>query len=80
MLDSLQSLSCSPTFISVLKLCNDLSKKGYHILFFWVPGHARTVGNKIADKAAKKALNPLDMNTLYPDIKHVIKNYILIKW
>ena len=79
-LDSLQSLSCSPTFISVLNLYNDLSKKGYHILFCWVPGHVGIVGNEIADKAAKQALNPLDLNTPYPDIKHIIKNHIRNKW
>ena len=51
--DSLESGSCSLTFIFVLNHCSELVKKGCNILFCWIPGHARIKGNEQADIAAK---------------------------
>ena len=56
-LDALRSHSCSPTYTSVLKLYNEPLKKGYYVLFCWIPGHVGIKGNEAADKAAKDALN-----------------------
>ena len=79
-LDSLESGSCSPTFISVLNLYNELVKKGYNILFCWIPGHAGIKGNEQADIAAKQASNPLNCTIPYSDLKNTIRNLIKDKW
>ena len=79
-LDSLESSSCSPTFISVLNLYNALVKKGYNILFCWIPGHAGIKGNEQADIAAKQASNPLNCTIPYSDLKNTIRNLIKDKW
>ena len=59
-LEMLQSNSCSPSFITVLQLYNELHNKGFHIVFCWVPAHVSIKGNEAADKAAKQACNPLN--------------------
>ena len=46
-LDSLQSGSCSPTFISVLNAYNELLKKEYDILFSWIPKRYLPTAKKI---------------------------------
>ena len=52
-LDSLQSNSCSPSFISVLQLYNELCNKGFHILFYWVPARVGVRGKEAADKVVE---------------------------
>ena len=79
-LDSLQSNSCSSSFISVLQLYNDLCNKGFHILFCWVPAHVGIKGNEAADKAAKQACNHLNSPVPYSDIKSAISSFIENKW
>ena len=59
-LDSHQSNSWSPVFISVLQLYKELFNKGYHILFCWVPAHVGINQDKVADKAAKQVCNLLN--------------------
>ena len=66
--------------LSVLKLYTELSKKGFHILFCWVPGHEGIRGNEAADKAAKKACYHLNCPVTYSDIKHAIKLFSINKW
>ena len=79
-LDSLESGSCSPTFISVLNLYHELVKKGYNVLFCWIPGHTGIKGNEQADTAAKQASNPLNCTIPYSDLKNAIRNLIKDKW
>ena len=69
-----------PYFISVLNLYNELVKKGYNILFCWIPGHAGIKGNDQADTAAKQASNPLNCTIPYSDLKNTIRNLIKDKW
>ena len=75
-LDTLQSYTYSPTFISVLEHYNEISKKGFNILFCWVQGYVGIKG----DKAAKQACRILDCPVLYPNLKHVIKTLLRNKW
>ena len=79
-LDSLQSGTCSPTFISVLNIYNELLGKGYDILFCWIPDHTGIKGNEQADKAAKCASNHLEKAVPYSDLKNTIRNLIKSKW
>ena len=52
-LETLQPDACSPTFISILELYNKLTKKGFNILFCWVPGHVGVKDNEVTDNAAE---------------------------
>ena len=79
-LDSLHSGSCSPTFNSVLNAYNELLKKGYDILFCWIPGHTGIKGNEQADIAAKRASNHLNIAIPYSDLKNTIGNLIKSEW
>ena len=76
LLESLQSNSCSPSFISILQLYNELCNKGFCILFCWVPAHIDINGNEAADKAAKQACNILNSPVSYPDIKQAVNSFI----
>ena len=78
--DSLQSNSCSPSFTSVLQLYNELSNKGFHILFCWVPAHVGIKGNEASDKAAKQACNPWNCPVPYSDLKLAISFFIRNRW
>ena len=79
-LEILQLNSCSPSFISVLQLYNELCNKGYHIFFCWVPAHIGINGNEAADKAAKHACNFLNTPVPYSDIKSAVNLIIRKKW
>ena len=79
-LEALHSNSCSPSFISVLQLYNELCNKGFNILFCWVPAHVGIKGNEAADKAAKQAYNPLNASISYPDLKLAVTMFIRKKW
>ena len=58
-LETLHSNSCSPSFMSVLQLYNELSNKGFHILLRRMPEHVGIKGNEAADKTAKQVCNPV---------------------
>ena len=75
-LEALQSNSCSPSFISVIQLYNELCNKGFHILFCWVPAHVGIKGNETADKAAKQACTSLNTPITYSDLKLAITSFI----
>ena len=79
-IESLQSISCSPSFISVLQLYNKLINKGFHILFCWVPAHIGIRGNKAADKAAKQACTPFNSPVPYSDVKLAINSFMNKNW
>ena len=79
-IESLQSISCSPSFISVLQLYNKLINKGFHILFCWVPAHIGIRGNKAADKAAKQACTPFNSPVPYSDVKMAINSFMNKNW
>ena len=59
-LETLCSNSCSPSFISILQLYNELYNKGFRILFCWVPAYVGIKGNKAANKATKQACTPFN--------------------
>ncbi|GFW98593.1 uncharacterized protein TNCV_2757721 [Trichonephila clavipes] len=42
-----------PTVIEILVLLRKLERKGFHIIFSWVPGHVGILGNEQADTAAR---------------------------
>ena len=77
-IDSLQSGSCSPTYILILNLYNELSRKRYDILF-WIPGHNGIKGNENANRAAKHASSTLNAAIPYSDLKYAIGKYIKSK-
>ena len=70
------SQTLSHTSTSVLEIYNELLKKGYCILFYWIPGHVGIKGNDAADKAAKNVMNILNFPNPYTDLKHKIKNLL----
>ena len=79
-LGSLQSNLCSPSFISVLHLCNELSNRGFHILLCWAPAHVWIKGNEAADKAAKQAVNLSNSPVSYSGMKLEVTSYIRTIW
>ena len=79
-LEALQSYSCSPSFISVLQLYNELYNKGFCILFSWVPAHIGIKGNEAADKAAKQACITLNSSVSYSYLKLAVNSFIKGKW
>ena len=47
-LEALRSNSCTPSFISILQLYNELYNKRFRILFCWLPAHVGIKSNEAA--------------------------------
>ncbi|XP_035212104.1 uncharacterized protein LOC118186157 [Stegodyphus dumicola] len=70
----------SHVVVYILKLTLKLKKRGYEILYCWVPGHVGIRGNELADIAAKSAVDLCNQHVPLTDIKKVVKRKILEKW
>ncbi|GFW51979.1 uncharacterized protein TNCV_1189101 [Trichonephila clavipes] len=65
-----------PTVIEILILLRKLERKGFHIIFSWVPGHVGILGNEQADTAARSMSDHMQRPVCYQDLKTFQQNYI----
>ncbi|GFV98213.1 uncharacterized protein TNCV_4449701 [Trichonephila clavipes] len=68
-----------PTVIEIL-LLRKLERKGFDIIFSWVPGHVGILGNEQADTAARSMSDHMQRPVCYQDLKTSAKNYIHRVW
>ncbi|GFT37498.1 probable RNA-directed DNA polymerase from transposon X-element [Trichonephila clavipes] len=69
-----------PTVIEILVLLRKLERKGFHIIFSWVPGHVGILGNEQADTAARSMSHHMQRPVCYRDLKTSTQNYIHRVW
>ncbi|GFS86619.1 putative RNA-directed DNA polymerase from transposon BS [Trichonephila clavipes] len=69
----------TPTVIEIL-LLRKLERKGFDIIFSWVPGHVGILGNERADTAARSMSDHMQRPVCYQDLKTSAKNYIHRVW
>ncbi|GFT20492.1 putative RNA-directed DNA polymerase from transposon X-element [Trichonephila clavipes] len=65
-----------PTVIEILILLRKLERKGFHIIFSWVPGHVGILGNEQADTAARSMSDHMQRPVCCQDLKTFTQNYI----
>ncbi|GFS74842.1 RNase H domain-containing protein [Trichonephila clavipes] len=77
-LESLQFLTehRHPTVIEILILLRKLERKGFDIIFSWVPGHVGILGIDQADTAARSMSDHMQRPVCYQDLKTSNQNYI----
>ncbi|GFX40161.1 NUAK family SNF1-like kinase 1 [Trichonephila clavipes] len=68
-----------PTVIEIL-LLRKLERKGFDIIFSWVPGHVGILGNEQADTAARSISDHMQRAVCCQDLKTSAKNYIHRVW
>ncbi|GFS51207.1 putative RNA-directed DNA polymerase from transposon X-element [Trichonephila clavipes] len=69
-----------PTVIEILLLLRKLERKGFDIIFSWVPGHVGILGNEQADTAARSMSDHMQRPVCYQDLKTSTQNYIHRVW
>ncbi|GFX88551.1 putative RNA-directed DNA polymerase from transposon X-element [Trichonephila clavipes] len=69
-----------PTVIEILLLLRKLERKGFDIIFSWVPGHVGILGNEQADTAARFMSDHMQRPVCYQDLKTFTQNYIHRVW
>ncbi|GFT17225.1 RNase H domain-containing protein [Trichonephila clavipes] len=69
-----------PTVIEILILLQKLERKGFDIIFSWVPGHVGILGNEQADTAARSMSDHMQRPVCYQDLKTFTHNYIHRVW
>ncbi|GFU16735.1 uncharacterized protein TNCV_672771 [Trichonephila clavipes] len=69
-----------PTVIEILILLRKLERKGFDIIFSWVPGHVGILGNEQADTAARSMSDHMQRPVCYQDLKTFTQNYIQRVW
>ncbi|GFX70219.1 putative RNA-directed DNA polymerase from transposon X-element [Trichonephila clavipes] len=69
-----------PTVIEILILLRKLERKGFDIIFSWVPGHVGILGNEQADTAARSMSDHMQRPVCYQDLKTFTQNYIHRVW
>ncbi|XP_043247207.1 uncharacterized protein LOC122394400 [Amphibalanus amphitrite] len=71
-IQSLRSLNVTQhTHISIVQLHQHLSEEGIEIQFLWVPGHQGIIGNEMADRYAKQALQLAHVSQTHFDVNAV---------
>ncbi|GFX71305.1 phosphoinositide 3-kinase regulatory subunit 4 [Trichonephila clavipes] len=68
-----------PTVIEIL-LLRKLERKGFDIIFSWVPGHVGVLGNEQADTAARSMSDHMQRPVCYRDLKTSTQNNIHRVW
>ncbi|GFX94821.1 uncharacterized protein TNCV_2378941 [Trichonephila clavipes] len=58
-----------PTVIEILILLRKLERKGFDIIFSWVPGHVGILGNEQADTSALSMSDHMQRPVCYQDLK-----------
>ncbi|GFR32580.1 RNase H domain-containing protein [Trichonephila clavata] len=81
-LESLHSLTerRHPTVMEILLLLRKLERKGFDIIFCWVPGHVGILGNEQADNAARSLSDHMQHPVCYHELKAPILRYIHSVW
>ncbi|GFX67724.1 putative RNA-directed DNA polymerase from transposon X-element [Trichonephila clavipes] len=69
-----------PTVIEILILLRKLERKGFHIIFSWVPGHVCILGDEQADTAARSTSDHMQRPVCCQDLKIFTQNYIHRVW
>ncbi|GFV75883.1 probable RNA-directed DNA polymerase from transposon X-element [Trichonephila clavipes] len=69
-----------PTVIEILLLLRKLERKGFDIIFSWVPGHVGILGNEQADTAARSMSDHMQRPVCYRVLKTSTQNYIHRVW
>ncbi|GBL95333.1 hypothetical protein AVEN_154751-1 [Araneus ventricosus] len=64
----------------IKNLCSNLYRRGFKVLFSWIPAHVGIRGNEQADTAAKSAVVYRSEPLLYADIKSALRNWMLNIW
>ncbi|GFV60429.1 RNA-directed DNA polymerase from mobile element jockey [Trichonephila clavipes] len=64
------------TVIEILILLRKLEKKGFDIIFSWVPGNVGILGNEQADTAARSMSDHMQRPVCYRYLKTSTHNYI----
>ncbi|GFR15741.1 RNase H domain-containing protein [Trichonephila clavata] len=79
-LKSLHSLTerRHPTVKEILLLQRKLERKGFDIIFYWVPGHVGILSNEQADNAARSLSDHMQQPVCYHDLKASILRYIQV--
>ncbi|GFW39040.1 RNase H domain-containing protein [Trichonephila clavipes] len=69
-----------PTVTEILLLLRKLERKGFDIIFSWIPGHVGILGNEQADNAARSMSDPMQRPVCYQDLKTFIQHYVHHIW
>ncbi|GFU58611.1 putative RNA-directed DNA polymerase from transposon BS [Trichonephila clavipes] len=69
-----------PTVIEILLLLRKLERKGFDIIFSWVPGHVGILGNEQADTAARSMSDRMQRPVCCQDLKTSTQDYIHRVW
>ncbi|GFW31178.1 putative RNA-directed DNA polymerase from transposon BS [Trichonephila clavipes] len=69
-----------PTVIEILILLRKLERKGFDIIFSWVPGRVGILSNEQADTAARSMSDHMQWPVCYQDLKTSTQNYIHRVW
>ncbi|GFX28285.1 probable RNA-directed DNA polymerase from transposon X-element [Trichonephila clavipes] len=69
-----------PIVIEILILLRKLERKGFDIVFSWVPGHVGILGNEQADTAARSMSDHMQQPVCCQDLKTSAQNYIHRVW
>ncbi|GFX86409.1 hypothetical protein TNCV_2562981 [Trichonephila clavipes] len=64
------------TMMEILILLRKLERKGFEIIFSWVPGHVGILGNEQADTAARSMSDHMQRSVCYQDLKTSIQHYV----
>ncbi|GFU13601.1 putative RNA-directed DNA polymerase from transposon X-element [Trichonephila clavipes] len=64
------------TVIEILLLLRRLERKGFDIIFSWVPGQVGILGNEQADTVARSMSDHMQRPVCYRDLKTSTQNYI----
>ncbi|GFV29731.1 putative RNA-directed DNA polymerase from transposon X-element [Trichonephila clavipes] len=59
----------TPTVIEILLLLRKLERKGFDIIFSWVPEHVGIFGNEQADNVSRSMSDPMQQPVCYQDLK-----------
>ncbi|GFW64796.1 RNase H domain-containing protein [Trichonephila clavipes] len=69
-----------PTVMEIFILLRKLERKGFDIIFSWVPGHVGILGNEQADNAARSMSDHMQQPVCCQDLKTSIQNFIYHIW
>ncbi|GFV96745.1 putative RNA-directed DNA polymerase from transposon X-element [Trichonephila clavipes] len=69
-----------PIVMEILILLRKLERKGFDIIFSWVPGHVGILGNEQADTAARSMSDHMQRPVCYRDLKTSTQNYLHRVW
>nr|XP_042900099.1 uncharacterized protein LOC122269733 [Parasteatoda tepidariorum] len=69
-----------PILIFIQHILTSLYKKGFKILFCWIPSHVGIKGNDKADSAARSASSPITLSVPFSDLKNHIRKLFQCLW